>query len=123
MGIKYVLVRNDLAGSQLTGTSLVRVQDTIASSPGLTLAARFGPEVLDDAPQDVLAGVLTRYPAVEVYQVGGAQAAAVVQPAAGTLRVTGAPESLITLANEGLLGTSPVLLNNDGPGEPPPGRS
>ena len=41
MGIKYVLVRNDLAGSQLTGTSLARVHDTIATSPGLTLVARF----------------------------------------------------------------------------------
>ena len=121
MGIKYVLVRNDLAASQLTGTSLVRVQETIATSPGLTLAARFGPEVPDDAPDDALAGVFTRYPAVEVYQVAGAQAAAVVQPATSTLRVTGAPESLITLANEGLLGTSPVLLNNDGPGEPTAG--
>jgi arabinofuranan 3-O-arabinosyltransferase len=118
MGIKYVLVRNDLAGSQLTATSLVRVQDTIATSPGLTLVARFGPELPDDAPEDVLAGVSTRYPAVEVYQVAGAQAAAVVQPAAGALRVLGAPESLITLANEGLLGASPVLLNNDGAGEP-----
>jgi arabinofuranan 3-O-arabinosyltransferase len=118
MGIKYVLVRNDLTGSQLTGTSLARVQDTIATSPGLTLAARFGPQVPDDAPQDVLADIFTKYPAVEVYQVSGAQAAAVVAPAAGTLRVTGAPESLITLANEGLLGTSPVLLNNDGTGDP-----
>ena len=32
--------------------------------------------------------------------------------------MTGAPESLITLANEGIAGSSPVLLNNDGPGEP-----
>jgi arabinofuranan 3-O-arabinosyltransferase len=117
MGIKYVLVRNDLAGSQLTGTSPARVQDTIASSPGLTLAARFGPQVRDGAPQDVLAEVTARYPAVEVYQVAGAEAAATVQPATGTLRVTGAPESLLTLANEGLLGSSPVLLNNDGAGE------
>jgi arabinofuranan 3-O-arabinosyltransferase len=118
MGIKYVLVRNDLAGSQLTGTSLTRVQDTIATSPGLTLVARFGPEVPDGAAEDVFAGVSARYPAVEVYQVASAQAVAVVQPAAGTLRVSGAPESLITLANEGLLGTSPVLLNNDGAGQP-----
>ena len=118
MGIKYVLVRNDLTGSELTGTSPARVQDAIATSPGLTLAARFGPQVRDDAPQDVLAGVTARYPAIEVYQVPGAEAAAVVQPAAGTLRVAGAPESLITLASEGLLGDSPVLLNNDGAGDP-----
>jgi arabinofuranan 3-O-arabinosyltransferase len=117
MGIKYVLVRNDLAGSQLTGTSPARVQDTVSTSPGLTLVARFGPQVPDDAPQDVLAGVTARYPAIEVYQVAGAEPAAVVQPTTGTLRLAGAPESLITLANEGLLGTSPVLLNSDGAGD------
>ena len=58
------------------------------------------------------------YPAVQIYQVAGAQAAAVVQPAADTLRVYGAPESMITLANEGLLGDRPVLLNADGAGQP-----
>jgi len=117
MGIKYVLVRNDLTGSQLTGTSPAHVQDTILTSPGLTLVARFGPQVADEAPEDLLAGVTARYPAVEVYQVAGAEPEAVVQPATGTLRVAGAPESLITLANEGLLGTSPVLLNGDGTGQ------
>src|SRR5437762_2573251 len=41
-----------------------------------------------------------------------------VRPAAGTLRVYGAPESLLTLADEGLLGGRPVLLNSDSPGLP-----
>jgi arabinofuranan 3-O-arabinosyltransferase len=118
MGVRYVLVRNDLDGSQLTGTSPARIQDAIAGSPGLALAAQFGPQVADDAPGDVAAGVAAQYPAVEVYQVAGAQAAAVVQAAAGTLRVTGAPESLLTLAGEGILGDRPVLLNGDGARQP-----
>ena len=43
------------------------------------------------------------------------------QPAAGTLRVYGGPESLLTLADEGLLGSRPVLLNADGAGLPAAG--
>ena len=70
--------------------------------------AQFGPEVPDDAPEDMLAGVSARYRAVEVYQVAGAQAA---QPLSSQPRVRcacwGAPESLITLANAGLLGNQP----------------
>ena len=45
------------------------------------------------------------YPPVEIYQVAGAEPAATVQPAAGTLRVYGGPESLLTLAGENLLGS------------------
>jgi arabinofuranan 3-O-arabinosyltransferase len=118
MGIKYVLVRNDLAASQTTGTYPARVHDALTGSPGITLAAQFGPEVgggtLDDAVSDLGAP----YPAVQIYHVADSQPAAVVQPAADTLRVIGAPESLVTLANESLLGSRPVLLNNDGPGQP-----
>jgi arabinofuranan 3-O-arabinosyltransferase len=64
---------------------------------------------------------------VEIYQVAGAEPAATVQPAAGTLRVYGGPESLLTLAGENLLGRSgvswsrPVLLNDDGAGQPTSG--
>jgi len=118
MGIRYVLVRNDLSTDALSGTQLARVHDAIAASPGLTLAAQFGPETGGGSPDSAIAGFSARYPAVQVYQVAGAQAAAVVQPAAGTLRAYGAPESLITLANQGLLGDSPVLVNGDGQGQP-----
>ena len=41
-----------------------------------------------------------------------------VQPAAGTLRVYGGPEALLTLADEGLLGHRAVLINSDSPGLP-----
>ena len=50
--------------------------------------------------------------------MAGAAPVATVQPAAGTLRVYGGPESLLTLADEGLLGGRPVLLNSDGAGLP-----
>jgi arabinofuranan 3-O-arabinosyltransferase len=118
MGVKYVLVSDDLTSAALGGTWPARVHDAIAASPGLTLAAQFGPAVGGGPPGNAVSGFDSRYPAVQVYQVAGAQAAAVVQPAADTLRVYGAPESMTTLANEDLLGDRPVLLNDDGVGEP-----
>jgi arabinofuranan 3-O-arabinosyltransferase len=121
MGVKYVLVRNDLTGAALAGTWPARIHDALAASGGLSLAAQFGPAVGGGTPDNAVAGFDARYRAVQVYQVAGAQAAAVVQPAAGTLRVYGAPESMVTLANEGLLNNhddGPVLINDDGADEP-----
>ncbi len=117
MGVKYVLVRNDLSAAALDGTWPARIHDALAASPGMTLAAQFGPAVGSGSPDDAVADFDARYPAVQIYQVAGAQAAAVTQSAADTLRVYGAPEAMLTLANEGLLGDRPVLLNDDGTGE------
>jgi arabinofuranan 3-O-arabinosyltransferase len=118
MGVKYVLVRNDLSRAALDGTWPARIHDTIAASGGMTLAAQFGPAAGGGTPDDAVADFDPPYPAVQIYRVAGAQPTAVVQPAAGTLRVYGAPEAMITLANEGLLGDRPVLINDDGAGEP-----
>jgi arabinofuranan 3-O-arabinosyltransferase len=52
---------------------------------------------------------------VQIYQVDGAQPAVAVQPTADTLRVFGAPEALLSMADQGLLAGRPVLLNTDGP--------
>ncbi|HEX5289543.1 MAG TPA: alpha-(1-_3)-arabinofuranosyltransferase family protein [Streptosporangiaceae bacterium] len=118
MGVKYVLVRNDLSGSALDGTWPARVQDALAASPGLTLAAQFGPPAGRPHAADAVSSFRAPYPAVQVYQVAGAEPTAVVQPATDTLRVYGAPESELTLAGEGLLGQRPVLLNSDGAAQP-----
>ena len=120
MGVKYVVVRNDLQHSVLQGAWPARVNQALASSPGMTEVATFGPLVGSAAPDDAT-NLDPPYPAVEIYQVGGAEPVAAVQPAAGTLRVYGAPESLLTLADEGLLTGRPVLLNGDGAGQPAAG--
>jgi arabinofuranan 3-O-arabinosyltransferase len=117
MGVKYVLVRNDLSRPVLNGAWPARISDALAASPGITPVAQFGPLVSGLAPDDAATDFDAPYPAVQVFQVAGAQPAAVVQPAAGTLRVYGAPESLITLAGEGVLGTRPALVNDDGAGQ------
>jgi arabinofuranan 3-O-arabinosyltransferase len=118
MGVKYVLVRNDLSGSALDGTWPARVHDALATSPGLTLAAQFGPPTGSRDAGDAVTSFRSPYPAVQIYQVTGAQPVAVVQPAADTLRVYGAPESELTLADEGLLGEQPALLNSDAAAQP-----
>jgi arabinofuranan 3-O-arabinosyltransferase len=120
MGVKYVVVRDDLDRAVLEGAWPARVNQALASSPGMTEVATFGPLVGSAAPDDAT-NLDPPYPAVEIYQVGGAEPVATVQPAAGTLRVYGAPESVLTLADEGLLDGRPVLLDGDGAGLPAAG--
>jgi arabinofuranan 3-O-arabinosyltransferase len=118
MGVKYVVVRNDLERAVLEGTWPARVHQALAASPGLTEVASFGPPVSGDGPGDAVTNFDAPYPAVEIYQVAGAWPVATVQPDAGTLRVDGAPEAMLTLADEGLLGRRPVLVGDDGAGLP-----
>ena len=114
MGVKYVVVRNDLDRGVLAGAWQARIHQALDDSPGMIRVATFGTYVGTFSPDDAATNFDTPYPPVEIYQVTGAQPVATVQPAAGTLRVYGAPESLLTLANKDLLGSRPVLLDNDG---------
>jgi arabinofuranan 3-O-arabinosyltransferase len=113
MGVKYVVVRNDLNRSDLEGAWPARIDEALAASPGISKVAQFG--FLDGtfSPGDAVSNFDAPYPPVEIYQVAGATPVATVQPAAGTLRVYGGPEAELTLADEGLLGSRPVLLNSD----------
>jgi arabinofuranan 3-O-arabinosyltransferase len=117
MGVKYVVVRNDLDPAVLQGALPARIGQALASSPGMTEVATFGPVTGGATPNDAT-NLNPPYPAVQVYRVSAAEPVAAVQPAAGTLRVYGAPESMLTLADEGLLAGRPVLLNGDGAGLP-----
>ena len=118
MGVRYLLVRGDLARPDLNGAWPARIGQAIAASPGLTKVAQFGPAVGTTPAGDAAADFDPPYPAVRIYRVAGAQPVASVQPAAGTLRVYGGPEALLTLAGQGLLGRRAVLLNADSPGLP-----
>ncbi len=119
MGVKYVVLRNDLALQNRTWPA--RVNQALAASPGMTKVAQFGQFVGYFAPDDAATNFLAPYPPVEIFQVAGAQPEATVAPAAGAVRVYGGPESLLTLADENLLGNRPVLLNGDGAGQPAAG--
>jgi arabinofuranan 3-O-arabinosyltransferase len=118
MGVRYVVVRNDLSRAMLARTRPAQVNQALVSSPGITKVSQSAQFVGTLAPDDAVTNVDPGYPAVIIYRVAGAQPVATVQPAAGTLRVYGGPESLLTLADEGLLGSRPVLLNSDSAGLP-----
>ncbi|MDF5751059.1 alpha-(1-_3)-arabinofuranosyltransferase family protein [Spongiactinospora sp. TRM90649] len=116
IGVRYVLVRNDLDRVALGGAWPSRVHEALARSPGLERVRGFGPAV-GYAETSTAGGWLDQpYAALEVYEVTGAA------PVAGTVderavRVLGGPEAVLTMAEEGVLtGDRPVLLGED-PGD------
>ncbi|ROO89488.1 arabinofuranan 3-O-arabinosyltransferase [Actinocorallia herbida] len=120
VGVRYVLVRNDLDRVELTGAWPARVHQALTDSPGLTKVAQFGPPTTGGySTDDAVGGLDQEYPALEVYEVAGAAAAVSLQSASALLHVDGAPEALLDLADEGLLETHrPTVLNDDAAGLP-----
>jgi arabinofuranan 3-O-arabinosyltransferase len=116
MGVKYIVVRNDLLRSDLYGAWPARVLDALYSSPGLVKVAQFGTfPVGGTVPDDAVASFDTPVPPVEIFRVSSAQPVASVVPAAAAIRVYGGPESVLNLADSGVLKNHPVLLNSDSP--------
>jgi len=116
MGVKYIVVRNDLARDDLYGAWPARIHQALAESPGIVKVAQFGSvPVGDTAPGNAISSLDAPYPPVQIYRVDGADPIAIVQPTADTMRVFGAPEALLALANDNVLQNRPVLLNSDAP--------
>jgi arabinofuranan 3-O-arabinosyltransferase len=114
MGVKYLVVRNDLIRSDLRGAWPARIHDALVASPGIVRVASFGGLSAGGVfPDDAVSAFDTPYPPVEIYQVLGAQPVVSEVPAAQTLRLYGGPEALLTLADQGLLRGHPVVLNGD----------
>ena len=119
MGVRYVVVRNDLNRAVLTGAWPARLRQALASSPGITPVAQFGEVAGSLGPDDAATDLDPATPAVDIYQVTGASPVVTTAPAASALRLYGGPEALLTLAAEGLPAGRPVLLNGDPGGVPP----
>ncbi|WP_162794929.1 alpha-(1-_3)-arabinofuranosyltransferase domain-containing protein [Nonomuraea lactucae] len=113
MGVHYLLVRNDLIRAQLQGAWPTRIHEALRESPGITRIRSFGGEVGDAVTDDVVDSVDWPFPALELYEVAGGSELVEVQPAGEALRVRGGPDSLLTMGDLGLLGTGPVLVNDD----------
>ncbi|MCW2764902.1 MAG: aftD [Nocardioides sp.] len=118
-GVRYLVVRNDLARSNDVPDPVL-VHQTIARSPGLTGVATFGPTVggdghLDGADGRVLVngGWQARYAAIEIFEVTGDAAPAVA--AGPPPLVVGGPEDLLDLADLGVIGDGPTQLAADTP--------
>lgn len=121
MGVRYLLVRNDLSRETLRGAWPARLHQALADSPGIRRAAAFGAPVGGDLVDDAVSATDQRYPALEVYEVSGADDVANLSDASGALRVYGGPESLLAMADDRALPSGPVLLDDDAPdlgGEP-----
>ncbi|MBW8487565.1 alpha-(1-_3)-arabinofuranosyltransferase domain-containing protein [Actinomadura parmotrematis] len=114
MGVRFVVVRNDLDRVELGGAWPARVHEALAASPGMTKVADFGGAVGSVGEADAAGSFDQAYNAVEIYEVAGAAAPATTVAAARPLRVLGGPEALLTLADEGLLdGDRPVVFGDD----------
>ncbi|TYC09961.1 DUF3367 domain-containing protein [Actinomadura syzygii] len=115
MGVRYLLVRNDLRRETLRGAWPARVHQALDDSPGLRRAAVFGPPTGGLAADDAVSAVDQPYPALEVYEVTGAADVASLASAADPVRVYGGPESLLAMADDGALPDGPVLFDGDAP--------
>jgi arabinofuranan 3-O-arabinosyltransferase len=119
MGVRYVVVRDDLSRLVLGGAWPGLVNQALTTSPGIAKVAQFGVPVGSAAPDDAVTDFDPPVPAVAIYRVAGASPLVTVQPAAAALRVYGGPEALLTLSGEGLPAGRPVLLNSDPAAVPP----
>ncbi|WP_188191325.1 alpha-(1-_3)-arabinofuranosyltransferase domain-containing protein [Nonomuraea sp. SYSU D8015] len=117
MGVTHLVVRNDLDRATIGTAWPVRVHQALEESPGISLVAQMGPGVGIAQYGKAAAWLDQPYHAVEIYQVSGAAPLVGTVDATRPLRVGGAPEAVLDLAEQGLLDDDrPVLLNDD-PGQ------
>ena len=117
LGVRYLLVRNDLRQPVGGFAWPVLVHRTLDSAPGLFRVAAFGPDsgVKPDLSGAWDYGLHEPYPAVEIYQVDRPTPRATLADAAQPLNLVGAPETLLDLSDAGVLGDRPVILDGDAP--------
>ncbi|MCW2942075.1 MAG: coagulation factor 5/8 type domain protein [Actinomycetia bacterium] len=122
MGVRYLLVRNDLQRSELRGAWPARIHQALDSSPGIRKVAEFGgsqeggAQVGGTDPNDGVSLFDQPYAPLEIYEVQGADDIASLVDADKAVQLSGSPEALLAMADNGLLKGRPVLLNGDGSG-------
>jgi arabinofuranan 3-O-arabinosyltransferase len=116
-GISRVLLRSDLVRSFQAGSPPlpVTVRAALQNSPGLTPVAAFGPVLKGVHDQEKVAddGLDVPQRQIEIWQIDAPARLADIERASDTLRVAGGPESLLTLAEAGVLGDRPTVLDGD----------
>ena len=127
-GIRYLLVRSDIAAPGTTDPELV--YSTLSSTPGVSAVASFGPDIGSPPSQDadgqivfVNGGLQALHPAIEVFEVEGADATEARSEPLDTLpALFGSPSGV--LAQDGLFGAdTDFLLSQDVPRTAVPGRA
>ncbi|MEU8358837.1 alpha-(1-_3)-arabinofuranosyltransferase family protein [Nonomuraea sp. NPDC048882] len=113
LGVRYLLVRNDLIRQNLQGAWPSRVHEALRETPGLTKVRSFGEPVGDRETDDAVNQLDAPFPALDLYEVAGSSDLVSVQAAADAVAVRGGPDSLLAMGDLGLLGDAPVLVNGD----------
>ena len=114
-GVRFLLLRNDVDRSSLTLPPVTVMQQALARSPGITPVATFGPAG-PVAPPAQLSRVDrgTDQPALQVFEVQRPRQLATVASAADLVTVSGGPESVLPLLEQGLLRPDqPTVLAGD----------
>ncbi|MEU6077989.1 alpha-(1-_3)-arabinofuranosyltransferase [Micromonospora sp. NPDC047074] len=114
-GFRHLLLRNDIDRTQVDAPPVAVLRQALAGSPGIARVATFGSTTTfgrtPGSPVDEAAGPL---PAVEVYEVQRPVPAASAVLAADVPTVSGGPESLLPLLEQGLVERDrPVVLAGD----------
>ncbi|GAB2674210.1 alpha-(1-_3)-arabinofuranosyltransferase domain-containing protein [Thalassiella azotivora] len=120
-GVGFVVLRADLAASTDAPVPLSLRQALVDS--GLQPVAAFGPltgSTLEGADQTVQDRLLQPQQAVEVWAVGDVAEPFELLALAGSLRASGGPEDLVSLAESGLLTDRAAFLGDDGAQVPDP---
>ncbi|PZG13470.1 DUF3367 domain-containing protein [Nonomuraea aridisoli] len=113
MGVRYLLVRNDLIRQNLQGAWPSRIYEALRESPGITKVRSFGEPVGDGQSDDAVNTLDPAFPALDLYEVEGASELVSVAAADDALAVRGGPDSLLAMGDLGLLDDGPVLVNGD----------
>jgi arabinofuranan 3-O-arabinosyltransferase len=113
-GIRYLVVRNDLAATSSAVAALRFVHATVADAPSLIRVAQFGPDVAapDDANRLVDLGITKPSGAVEVYENTEWRDTVAVLPAAGAVVANGSTDNLPALLSAGLAPQTPVIFGS-----------
>ncbi|HEX4815632.1 MAG TPA: alpha-(1-_3)-arabinofuranosyltransferase family protein [Nonomuraea sp.] len=120
MGVRHLLVRNDLLRENLHGAWPSRIFEALRETPGVRWVRSFGDPVGDRESDDAVHSLDPAFPALELYEVSGGSDLVSVQPVADALAVRGGPDSLLAMGDLGLLGDGPVLVNGDVDGREAP---
>lgn len=114
-GVSRLLVRADLAGVPDSTPRPATIRAVLSGSPGFRPVASFGPLVGAGSPAGVVEEpeVDQAVPTLQVWEIRPASIRAELWDASAAVRVAGGPENLLTLADEGLIGGRPVVLDGD----------
>ena len=116
LGVTHLIVRNDLQRVGNNGGWPARVHQALQDSPGITEAAEFGPVIGSLDHRSASQWFDQPYPSLTVYEVEDAAPRVGTVPSGDALRVTGGPESVLHLAEQGLVNDDRPILLGDDPG-------